>query len=63
MTVFDTNGQFQDSTGKIIEEPSKVVSLILEDTKQNEAAINKIVKSYIQQLQPKSVLVVVDEDI
>ncbi|NJO43824.1 MAG: DUF3574 domain-containing protein [Cyanobacteria bacterium RU_5_0] len=63
LTVFDTNGQFQDSTGTIVEEPSKVVSLILEDTQANEAAINEIVEEYIQQFQQESVLQAVNEDI
>lgn len=63
LTVFDANGQFQDSTGAIIEEQSKVVSLVFEDTEQNEAYINRIVKEYKQKFQQESVLIVVDEDI
>jgi len=63
LTVFDTNGQFQDSNGAIIEEKSQVVSLILEDTETNETAINEIVNEYIEQFQQESVLIVVDEDI
>lgn len=63
LTVFDTNGQFQDSFGTIVEEPSKVVSLILEDTEQNEAYINEIVETYIQQFQQESVLQAVNEDV
>ena len=45
LTVFDTQGQFQDSTGTVIEESSQVVSLIIEDTESNEAAIDEIVES------------------
>ncbi len=63
LTVFDTNGQFQDSNGAIIEEKSQVVSLILEDSETNETAINEIVNEYIEQFQQESVLIVVDEDI
>lgn len=63
LTVFDTNGQFQDSTGEIVEEPSKAVRLILEDTETNEAAINEIVEAYIQQFQQESVLQAVNEDV
>jgi hypothetical protein len=63
LTIFDTQGQFQDSTGKVVEESSKVVSLIIEDTESNETAINEIISEYIEQFQQKSVLTVVDEDI
>ena len=63
LTVFDTEGQFKDSTGAIAKEPSKVVSLILEDTETNETAINDVVEQYIQQFQQESVLIVVDEEI
>jgi hypothetical protein len=63
LTVFDARGQFQDSTGNIIEEPSQVVSLIAEDTQTNETEINEIVAEYIDRFQQESVLIVVDEDI
>jgi len=42
-------GQFSDSTSSIIEEPSKVVRLLLEDTVENETAIDELVEAYIQQ--------------
>jgi hypothetical protein len=65
LTVFDADGLFQDSMGTIIQEQTKVVSLIIEDTEQNETSVNEIVKEYVQQfqVQPASVLIVVDEDI
>ena len=63
LAVFDANGQFQDSTGTIIEEPTQVVSIVFADTEQNEAYINSIVTEYIEQFQQESVLTVVDEDI
>jgi hypothetical protein len=63
LTVFDANGQFQDDSGAVIEESSKVVNLIVEDTETNEAAINDLVTEYIEQFQQESVLIVVDEDI
>ncbi|WP_373529081.1 DUF3574 domain-containing protein [Nostoc sp.] len=63
LTIFDANGQFQDSTGTIIEEPSKVISLIFEDTLDNETSINQILEAYLQQFNQESVLTVVDEDI
>jgi NADH:ubiquinone oxidoreductase subunit E len=63
LTVYDADGQFLDSTGTLIQEPSKVVSLIFEDTTQNEAAIEQIIAAYKQQFQQESVLQVVDEEI
>ncbi|MGL4882605.1 MAG: DUF3574 domain-containing protein [Waterburya sp.] len=63
LTIFDTQGQFQDTTGTVVEESSQVVSLITEDTQTNETAINEIVSEYIAQFQQESVLIVVDEDI
>jgi hypothetical protein len=63
LTIFDTEGQFQDSTGVVVEESSKVVSLIIEDTQNNEVAIDKIISEYIEQFQQESVLTVVDENI
>jgi transcription termination factor NusB len=63
LTIFDSLGQFKDSTGNIIEEQSKVVRLLLEDTTENEAAIDEIIRTYIQQFNQESVLLAVDEDI
>jgi len=63
LTIFDGNGQFLDSTGTIIEEPSKVISLIFEDTLDNETSINQIIGAYLQKFNQESVLTVVDEDI
>ncbi len=63
LTIFDTIGQFQESTGTVVEELSKVVSLIIEDTENNEVAIDEITYKYIEQFQQQSVLTVIDEDI
>ena len=63
LTIFDTKGQFQDTTGTVVEESSKVVSLIIEDTETNEVAIDKIVNEYIEQFKQESVLTVINEDI
>jgi hypothetical protein len=49
LTVYEADGQFLDSTGTLIKEPSKVVSLIFEDTAENEAAIEQIIVAYKQQ--------------
>ncbi|MBF2027928.1 MAG: DUF3574 domain-containing protein [Oscillatoriales cyanobacterium C42_A2020_001] len=62
-TVLDADGQFLSNTGDLIRERSKTVSLIIEDTVANEAAINHVVSEYIARFQQESVLVVVDEEI
>jgi Protein of unknown function (DUF3574) len=63
LTVFEANGQFQDSTGKIIEEESKTVKLIFEDTVKNEKAIDQIIEEYIQEFNQESVLISVNEEV
>ena len=63
LTVFDANGQFLDSTGTIIKEKSKNVSLFFEDTPKNEASIYNIVNKYTNQFNQESVLQVADEDV
>jgi Protein of unknown function (DUF3574)/PEP-CTERM motif len=63
LTIFDVEGQFRDSTGTIIDERSKVVRLLLEDTVENESAIDEIIAAYTQQFNQESVLQVVDEEI
>ena len=63
LTAFNAEGQFRDSTGTIINEKSKVITLLFEDIQENEDAINEIISSYIQQFNQESVLAVVDEDI
>ncbi|MDJ0725856.1 MAG: DUF3574 domain-containing protein [Prochloraceae cyanobacterium] len=63
LTVFDADGQFRNSSGTIIEERSKVVTLLFEDTPKNEAALDKIMEFYLKQFNQESVLLVVDEDI
>jgi Protein of unknown function (DUF3574) len=63
LSIFDTNGQFQDSQRKIIQEPSKVVKLLIEDTRENEIAIDEIISAYKEQFHQESVLLVVDEEV
>jgi transcription termination factor NusB len=63
LTLYDADGQFLDSTGTLVQEPSKVISLIFTDTVENEAAINEIIQAYKEQFQQESVLQVVDEEI
>jgi len=63
LTVFDANGQFRDSTGTIIKERTKNLSLFFEDTLNNEASIYDIVNKYTNQFNQESVLQVADEDV
>lgn len=63
LTVTDADGQFLDSQRQLIREPSKVVTLVLEDTEQNEQAIDQIVRNYKEQFQQQSVLEVVNEEV
>lgn len=63
LTTYNAKGQFLDRTKTLIREPSKVVSLILEDTQKNEQSINEITAAYKQQFQQESVLQVVDETV
>ncbi|MBD2537185.1 DUF3574 domain-containing protein, partial [Nostoc flagelliforme FACHB-838] len=62
LTIFDANGQFLDSTGKLIEEPAKVVTLFREDTPTNEVFISEIVRAYRKQFNQESVLQVANFD-
>jgi hypothetical protein len=61
LTILDARGQFQGSTGTIIQEPSKVVSLILDDTLINENSVNQIIDEYLGQFNQESVLVAANE--
>ncbi|MBW4605948.1 MAG: DUF3574 domain-containing protein [Hassallia sp. WJT32-NPBG1] len=63
LTVFDANGQFLDSTGTVIKEKSKNVSLFFDDTPKNQASIYDIVNKYTQQFNQESVLQVLDESL
>ena len=63
LTVFDANGQFKNSTGTIIKEKSKNLSLFFEDTPKNQASIYDIVNKYTQQFNQESVLQVLDESL
>jgi predicted nuclease of predicted toxin-antitoxin system len=63
LTVYEADGQFLDSSNTLIQEPSKVVSLIIEDTETNEQAIDTIINQYKDQFQQESVLEVVNEEV
>jgi Protein of unknown function (DUF3574) len=61
LTVYDAAGQFLNNANQLIHEPSKIVSLVIEDTQTNERKINEVIDIYKQQFQQESVLIVVDE--
>jgi hypothetical protein len=63
LTVFNAEGRFLDDTSSVVEEPSKVVTLLFEDTQNNEDALQEVVQAYIDEFQQQSVLQVVNEDI
>ncbi|MEH2252560.1 MAG: DUF3574 domain-containing protein [Nostoc sp.] len=56
LTIFDANGQYLYNTGNIIQEKFKYVTLIIEDTPQNQASIYDISQAYTQQFNQESVL-------
>ncbi len=61
LTILDAQGQFKDSTGTIIKEPSKLLTLVFDDTLTNENSVNQIIREYIQQFDQESVLVAANE--
>lgn len=62
LTSFNAIGRFQDETNNITGEQSNVVTLILEDTLQNEIAVNEVLASYQEQFQQSGSLRVVNKD-
>lgn len=56
LTVIDAYGQFLDSSGNIIAEPTKVLILIYPNTQDKEKAIQEIINLYKAQFQQESVL-------
>ncbi len=63
LIIFDTQGQFLDSTNMIIEEPSKGITLIIDDTVKNELSLDEIITTYLQEFQQESVLLIIDEEV
>ena len=63
LTQFDAQGQVSNDDGSILREPSKVVTLILEDTVGNESAIQDVLTAYQQLFNGAGVAQVIDEDI
>jgi hypothetical protein len=63
VTVYDAKGQFLDSEGELIREPSQVISLVYEDNSTNQRAIDRIISTYKEKFQQESVLQVENKDI
>ena len=56
LTVIDANGQFRNSAGTIIREPTKVVILIYTNSREKRRGIQEIINLYKSQFQQESVL-------
>ncbi|MGB6301779.1 MAG: DUF3574 domain-containing protein, partial [Rivularia sp. (in: cyanobacteria)] len=63
LTQFDAQGQVSNDDGSILKEPSKVVTLILEDSQGNESAIQDVLTAYQQLFNGAGVAQVIDEEI
>ena len=46
MTVYDAYGQMQHTSGSIVHQKTKVVLLVHQNSKADDAAINKIIAAY-----------------
>jgi hypothetical protein len=55
-TVWDADGQWQDSTGAIVHERSKVVRLIAESPEPARRAVAEIVADYRRRFEQEAVL-------
>jgi hypothetical protein len=63
LTVFNANGQYQNNSKTNIQEKSKNVVLLFEDTQNNESSIYDVVTDYTQQFNQESVLQVADKGV
>ena len=60
LTVVDAAGQWRDSeTNRIVREPSKVVTVVLNDRLRDEAQIEEIVAAYKRRFHQQAVGVVI----
>jgi hypothetical protein len=57
-TVSDASGQWRDTLGRIVREPSKVVELVHDGHTERRAAIKDIINAYKLQFSQESVLLV-----
>jgi hypothetical protein len=56
LTVWQASGQWKDSSGVIVREPSRVVQIIHDPGEGADRAIDEIVKEYERRFQQKSVM-------
>ncbi|MCK7596502.1 DUF3574 domain-containing protein [Microbulbifer sp. CAU 1566] len=56
LTVITAAGQWQDSDGNIVHEPSHILSLVYPQNPQKEAAITEIISRYKLRFNQKTVL-------
>jgi len=60
LTVVDAAGQWRDTdTGRIVREPSKIVSIVLPDRADNQAQIDAVVAAYKARFRQQAVGVVI----
>ncbi|MGF1489072.1 MAG: DUF3574 domain-containing protein [Prochloraceae cyanobacterium] len=62
LTIFDARRQFGNSSGKISETFSKVVTLFIEDSDRNQIAIERIAAAYREEFEEKNILKVTNKD-
>ncbi|MCU0570818.1 MAG: DUF3574 domain-containing protein, partial [Oculatellaceae cyanobacterium Prado106] len=61
--VYDAKGQFLDRDNRLIRELSKVISIAMLDTPENEQTVLEIIAQYKERFHQEAVLTVVDEDV
>jgi len=60
LTVIDTTGQWRDpASGRILREPSKLVTIVLPGNDDDEARLGAVASAYKRQFRQQSVGVVV----
>ena len=55
LTVLDASGQYRDSNGRLIREPSKLLLLVLKDEPGGRARLAAIAEAYKSRFQQQSV--------
>jgi hypothetical protein len=57
LTVYDAYGQMQHSSGAIVRQKTKVVLLVHQNSKADDAAINKIIAAYRSKFDNPQVMI------
>ncbi|MDU0339128.1 DUF3574 domain-containing protein [Bosea rubneri] len=55
LTVLDASGQYRDSSGRLIREPSKLLLIVLKDEPEGRARLAAIAEAYKSRFQQQSV--------